>query len=62
MPIDEASANRTGGPNDDEEDLALDYWAGVIPFAKHALEPVPHEKLRENVKLPEYLRLWKKNV
>jgi nitroimidazol reductase NimA-like FMN-containing flavoprotein (pyridoxamine 5'-phosphate oxidase superfamily) len=63
MPIGEASAKiRTGGPNDDEEDLATNYWAGVIPFAKHPLEPVPHEKLSEDVKLPEYLRRWKKDV
>jgi len=63
MPINEASAKiRTGGPNDDEEDLALNYWAGVIPFAKHTLDPVPHEKLAASVQLPEYLRRWKKEV
>lgn len=32
LPITEASAKiRTGGPVDDEEDLALQVWAGVIP-------------------------------
>ncbi|HKW14978.1 MAG TPA: pyridoxamine 5'-phosphate oxidase family protein [Candidatus Krumholzibacteria bacterium] len=63
MPLDEASAKiRTGGPNDDEEDLVTNYWAGVIPFAKHTLEPVAHEKLRDDVKLPDYLRRWKKEV
>jgi nitroimidazol reductase NimA-like FMN-containing flavoprotein (pyridoxamine 5'-phosphate oxidase superfamily) len=63
MPLNEASAKiRSGGPNDDEEDLALDYWAGVIPFAKHTLVAVAHEKLRDDVKLPEYLRRWKKEV
>ena len=63
MLLDEASAKiRTGGPNDDEEDLATGYWAGVIPFAKHPLEPVAHEKLREDIELPEYLRRWKKDV
>ncbi len=32
LPIEEASAKvRTGGPVDDEEDLALDVWAGVVP-------------------------------
>ena len=62
MPIDEATAKiRTGGPNDEEEDLALDYWAGVIPFAKGVLAPVRHEKLRDSVKLPEYLETWDKN-
>lgn len=63
MPIDESSAKvRTGGPNDDEADLALDYWAGVIPFAKDVLPPVAHEKLREEIVLPEYLRKWKKEA
>ena len=61
MPIDEASAKvRTGGPNDDEADLALDFWAGVIPFAKDVLAPVAHEKLRNEIALPEYLRKWKR--
>ena len=32
LDIDEASAKvRTGGPVDDEEDLALPVWAGVVP-------------------------------
>jgi nitroimidazol reductase NimA-like FMN-containing flavoprotein (pyridoxamine 5'-phosphate oxidase superfamily) len=34
LPIDEASAKiRTGDPVDDEEDIALPIWAGVLPFA-----------------------------
>jgi nitroimidazol reductase NimA-like FMN-containing flavoprotein (pyridoxamine 5'-phosphate oxidase superfamily) len=63
LPIDEVSAKiRTGGPNDDEADLASGYWAGVIPFSKQPLAPVAHEKLPEDVKLPDYLRRWKKDV
>jgi hypothetical protein len=32
LQIDEATAKvRTGGPNDDADDLRLDVWAGVIP-------------------------------
>jgi nitroimidazol reductase NimA-like FMN-containing flavoprotein (pyridoxamine 5'-phosphate oxidase superfamily) len=62
MPIDESSAKiRSGGPNDDEADLALAYWAGVIPFAKGVVDPIPHEKLRADIGLPEYLRRWDKN-
>jgi len=39
LPIAEASAKvRTGGPIDDEADLALPVWAGVIPLR---LEPLP---------------------
>lgn len=63
MPLDEASAKiRTGGPNDDEEDLATNFWAGVIPFVKDVLTPVPHDALRAGIELPEYLRRWKKDV
>lgn len=41
LPIVEGSAKvRTGGPVDDEADLALDHWAGVIPLALVRGEPV----------------------
>jgi len=34
LPLEEASAKlRTGPPKDDEEDLALPVWAGVVPVA-----------------------------
>ena len=34
VPLDEASAKvRSGGPHDDEADLGLDVWAGVIPIS-----------------------------
>jgi len=40
IPIVEASAKiRSGGPNDDPEDLMLDFWAGVIPIATHRGTP-----------------------
>ena len=59
MPIDEASAKvRSGGPNDDDEDYALDYWAGVIPFARGVLAPEVDARLREGIEIPEYLRRW----
>lgn len=41
LSLDDASAKiRTGGPNDDPEDLALDFWAGVIPISIVRGEPV----------------------
>jgi nitroimidazol reductase NimA-like FMN-containing flavoprotein (pyridoxamine 5'-phosphate oxidase superfamily) len=62
MPIDEASAKiRTGGPNDDEADYALDYWAGVIPFARGTLAPVPDARLKPGVALPDYLQKGKRS-
>lgn len=41
MPLTEASAKvRTGPPVDDEEDYALDVWAGVIPLRLEKGEPI----------------------
>jgi nitroimidazol reductase NimA-like FMN-containing flavoprotein (pyridoxamine 5'-phosphate oxidase superfamily) len=41
LSLDEASAKvREGGPIDDEEDLDLPYWAGVIPVRSVRDEPV----------------------
>jgi nitroimidazol reductase NimA-like FMN-containing flavoprotein (pyridoxamine 5'-phosphate oxidase superfamily) len=53
LPISEASAKiRTGPPQDDEEDYALDTWAGVIPLltGPGALEPDP--RLRAGIEAP----------
>ena len=42
--LDEASAKiRTGPPNDDEEDLALDVWAGIVPLTTRPATPLPAE-------------------
>ncbi len=55
--IEEASAKvRTGPPGDDEEDYALPVWAGVLPVAMKAGEPVPDERLIPGTLLPEYLK------
>ena len=44
LPISEASAKlRAGGPSDDEEDLALPVWAGVLPMRMAAGAPVADE-------------------
>ena len=40
--LDEASAKvRSGPPGDDDDDMELDIWAGVIPIAVTAGEPIP---------------------
>jgi uncharacterized protein len=57
MEIEEASAKvRTGEPKDDEEDYALDIWAGVIPIRQvvGAVENDP--RLKSGVALPDHLR------
>ena len=42
LPLEEASAKvRTGPPVDDEEDLTLPVWAGVVPLRQVAGQPVP---------------------
>jgi len=57
MEIEEASAKvRVGEPKDDEEDYALDIWAGVIPIRQvvGAVENDP--RLKHGVALPDHLR------
>lgn len=46
LAIDEASAKvRTGGPVDEEADLAGDAWAGVVPVHLAYGEPIPADDL-----------------
>jgi nitroimidazol reductase NimA-like FMN-containing flavoprotein (pyridoxamine 5'-phosphate oxidase superfamily) len=47
---------RTGGPNDDEEDMAWPVWAGVLPFTRMRVAPVPNEECR--VTPPAYVLAW----
>ena len=42
LPLDECSAKvRTGGPNDDEEDMSTPVWAGVLPISTTYGPPMP---------------------
>jgi len=53
LPIAEASAKvRSGGPIDDEEDLALPVWAGVVPLRLEALPALPFEPLAPGEPVP----------
>lgn len=55
LPIEEASAKvRTGPPEDEEEDYALDVWAGVVPLRTVAGAPQPDPLLREGIALPDH--------
>jgi nitroimidazol reductase NimA-like FMN-containing flavoprotein (pyridoxamine 5'-phosphate oxidase superfamily) len=50
MPLDEASAKvRVGPPLDDEEDYALNAWAGVIPLRTLAGAPAPDPRLADGI-------------
>jgi uncharacterized protein len=56
LPIEEASAKiRTGPPIDDDEDHALDVWAGVVPLETRALAPLPDDLLRSGIDVPEHV-------
>jgi nitroimidazol reductase NimA-like FMN-containing flavoprotein (pyridoxamine 5'-phosphate oxidase superfamily) len=56
LPLDEVSAKvRTGGPIDDEEDMAWPAWAGVLPLRPAAGPPQPDGADAAGVALPAYL-------
>lgn len=57
LPLVEASAKiRTGPPLDDEEDYAMNVWAGVIPLKLEAGEPIKDPRLPEGIQVPDYAR------
>jgi nitroimidazol reductase NimA-like FMN-containing flavoprotein (pyridoxamine 5'-phosphate oxidase superfamily) len=59
LPIDEASAKvRTGPPVDDEEDLGMDVWAGVVPVELLPSPPVAAPELDGGAKVPGYVSGW----
>ncbi len=58
LDLEEVSAKvRTGGPIDDEEDMSLSIWAGLIPLRQVAGEPLPEAGMGEP---PEYVRNYKR--
>jgi hypothetical protein len=57
--IREASAKiRVGPPLDDDDDYQLPVWAGVLPLAVRAGEPVPDPRLAAEVLVPLYAALY----
>jgi nitroimidazol reductase NimA-like FMN-containing flavoprotein (pyridoxamine 5'-phosphate oxidase superfamily) len=60
LPIDEASLKaRTGGPNDDEADLDLPVWAGVLPLATFAGTPQPDARAA-GTEVPDTVAGWQR--
>ncbi|WP_406155867.1 pyridoxamine 5'-phosphate oxidase family protein [Streptomyces canus] len=56
LDLDEVSAKlRTGGVNDEPEDLALPHWAGVVPLRKGYGTPVADDGLAPGTEVPDYL-------
>ena len=61
LEITEASAKvRTGPPGDDDEDMGLGIWAGVIPLAVTPGTPEPAPDLEPGVELPPSVREYGK--
>ncbi|WP_371672906.1 pyridoxamine 5'-phosphate oxidase family protein [Streptomyces sp. NBC_00289] len=57
LDLDEVSAKlRTGGVNDEPEDLALPHWAGVVPLRKGYEAPVADADLAPGTELPANIR------
>lgn len=53
LSLDQASAKvRSGPPNDEDEDYALDIWAGVVPLHTSCGAPEPDPRLDSHVDLP----------
>ncbi|KAA3660801.1 MAG: pyridoxamine 5'-phosphate oxidase family protein [Chloroflexi bacterium] len=62
VPIESASAKiREGGPGDDDEDYALDVWAGILPMRTVFGGLEADDKLKEGVPLPAYLEDYAKS-
>jgi nitroimidazol reductase NimA-like FMN-containing flavoprotein (pyridoxamine 5'-phosphate oxidase superfamily) len=64
--INEASAKiRSGPPIDDDDDLELEVWAGVLPLKIIDKKPVKDSsvksKMNDNLRLPYYLKNYRKN-
>jgi nitroimidazol reductase NimA-like FMN-containing flavoprotein (pyridoxamine 5'-phosphate oxidase superfamily) len=61
LPIDEASAKvRTGPPLDDEDDYALDTWAGTVPLALGTGLPLDDPRLRPGIAAPPYASAYRR--
>ena len=59
LPLDEWSVKVSDGhPDDDEADLDLPVWAGVVPLREVAGEPIPAPDLRISLDVPAYVRTW----
>ena len=63
LPLDELSVKlRTGGPIDDDEDMDLSVWAGVVPLATVPGAPVTSSDLRVDVAPPDYATGYTRSI
>jgi hypothetical protein len=60
LDLEEVSAKvRTGGPVDDEEDMGLAVWAGLLPLRTSAGEPLPEPGKGA---APDYVRNYRRGA
>ena len=61
LSLTEASAKiRAGGPVDDEEDYAMDVWAGVLPLSLTPGEPIDDSRLNNGIKIPKHVTEYRR--
>ena len=61
LPIEEASAKiRTGDPKDDEEDYAMDVWAGVLPLSLQTGDPIADGQLDSEILVPRHVSEYRR--
>ena len=61
LPLDECSVKvRTGPPIDDDEDMDLPVWAGVVPLTTVAGTPVAADDLQGDPPVPDYARDYRR--
>jgi len=61
VPLQEVSAKiRSGPPIDDPDDMNLPVWAGEIPLAIVAGQPVADPHILPNIDLPEYAKHYRR--
>jgi nitroimidazol reductase NimA-like FMN-containing flavoprotein (pyridoxamine 5'-phosphate oxidase superfamily) len=62
VPLNECSAKvRSGPPIDDDDDYALDVWAGVIPLKLTAESAIPDPQLRDGIALPDNVKRYSRH-
>lgn len=62
IPIDEASAKvRTGPPIEDDDDLALEVWAGVLPLRTIPGRPEPSPDVTVGTPIPPSVDRWSRS-
>jgi len=62
IPIDLASAKmRQEPPGDDESDMLLDAWAGVVPIRQQVGTPIDDPRLKDGIKVPDHVHRYVRN-